>query len=116
MVSITKEVPEVQALSLDRAKHGKSFSNYPAIIQGFTALGIPETDILPRRNVFTYQAWRALGRQVRKGVHGVKIRTFIPVDIKDKDEKTGDVKIKTVNKRRNTTVFHLSQTDERGTK
>lgn len=114
MNTLTKAIPEVQALSLDRAKNGKSFANYPIIIAGFAALGIKEGDITPRRNVFTYQAWRALGRQVRKGQHGVKICTFIPVDIKDKDKTTGDVTIKTVNKARQTTVFHISQTDKGG--
>lgn len=114
MVTITKEVSEVQAQSLDRAKNGTSLTNYPIIIAGFSAMGIDESEIKPRNNVFTYQAWRAQGRQVRKGVHGVRICTFIPVDVKEKDEKTDTVKIKTVNKRRNTTVFHISQTDERG--
>ena len=114
MVTVTKKLTEVQAQSLDRAKNGKSFSNFPIIIAGFSAMGIPESDIMPRQNVFTYQAWQAQGRQVRKGQHGIKICTFIPVDVKDKDEKTGDVKIKTVNKARKTTVFHITQTDEKG--
>lgn len=113
MVTITKPPSEVQAQSLDRAKNGTSLTNYPIIIAGFAAMGISESEIKPRNNVFTYQAWQAQGRQVRKGQHGVKIRTFIPVDVKEKDEKTSDVKIKTVNKRRNTTVFHITQTDEK---
>jgi hypothetical protein len=41
--------------------------NYGAIFQGFMEKGIPESEILPRENVFTYHAWRALGRQVRRG-------------------------------------------------
>lgn len=117
MVTVTEKrskVNEVQALSLDRAKNGTSLKNFPIIIAGFVAMGLSESEIKPRNNVFTYQAWRAQGRQVRKGQHGVKIRTFIPVDVKEKDEKTDDVKIKTVNKRRNTTVFHITQTDETG--
>ena len=28
------------------------------------------------RDVLTYHAWRALGRQVRRGEHGVKVCTF----------------------------------------
>ena len=114
MVTLTKEVSEVQALSLDRAKNGKSFSNYPIIIAGFVAMGIGEIDIKPRNNVFTYQAWRAQGRQVRKGQHGVKICVFIPMDTKEKDKKTGEVKGKTSSRPRQTTVFHISQTDEKG--
>ena len=110
MVTLTKKLTEVQAQSLDRAKNGKSFSNFPIIIAGFSAMGIPETEIQPRQNVFTYQAWRAQGRQVCKGVHGVKISTFIPIDVKDKDKTTGKEKIKTIRRPRTTTVFHISQT------
>jgi len=30
-------------------------------IQGFAAKGIPESEIKPRENVFTFNAWKALG-------------------------------------------------------
>jgi hypothetical protein len=36
--------------------------------------------------VFTYHAWRALGRQVRRGEHGVKVVTFVTVADKDSEE------------------------------
>jgi hypothetical protein len=42
--------------SLNRAISGQSFSNFPAIFRGFTTKGIPESEIKPRENVFTYQA------------------------------------------------------------
>ncbi len=116
MVTLTKEVPERQAQSLDRAKNGKSTANYLAILAGFSAMGILESDIKPRNNVFTYQAWRAQGRQVRKGVHGVRISTFVPITIKDKKHPNDRSKDKTASKPRQTTVFHFSQTDERGAK
>jgi antirestriction protein ArdC len=85
-------------------------SNYPAIFTGFMAKGIPEADIRPRDNVFTYEAWRALGRQVRKGEHGVKVCTFIECGKVEVDDKTGK---ETQPYRRpwTTTVFHLSQTE-----
>jgi hypothetical protein len=51
--------------------------NYSAIFQGFMAKGIAETDIKPRENVFTFHAWKALGRSVKRGEHGVKVVTFI---------------------------------------
>jgi hypothetical protein len=35
-------------------------SNYPTIYGGFKEKGIPESEIKPRENVFTYKAWRAL--------------------------------------------------------
>ncbi len=92
---------QIQAEALSRAMNGESLLNYPAILEGFTAKGI--TDIQPRVNIFTYHAWRAKSRQVRKGEHGVKVCTWIT----STDKKTG--KEKTYPKR--TTVFHVSQTD-----
>src|SRR5712692_9223746 len=53
---------EIRQEALTRAVTGQSYSNYPAIVAGFMAKGIPEDQIKPRENVFTYEAWRALGR------------------------------------------------------
>ena len=112
LTSNPKQVNEKQAEALSRAITGQSLSNYPAIIRGFLSRGIPEDQIRPRENVFTYQAWKALGRQVRKGEHGIKVCTFIPMELKD--GKTDDGADKTVVKSRPrmTTVFHISQTDD----
>ena len=66
----------MQAEALSRAQNGQSFGNFPAIIAGMVEKGIPEAEILPRVNVFTYNAWQGLGRQVRRGQHGVKIVTY----------------------------------------
>jgi len=107
------KVNERQAEALSRALKGQSWSNFPAIIQGFKARGIPEDQILPRENVFTYQAWKALGRQVRKGEHGVKVVTFIKRDKKVKDVEKDEVKIQIYSMPRTVSVFHISQTDER---
>ena len=107
------KVNERQAEALSRALTGQSWSNFPAIIQGFKARGIPEDQILPRENVFTYQAWKELGRQVRKGKHGIKVVNFIKRDKKVKDTGTDEVKIKTYSMPRTVSVFHISQTDER---
>jgi hypothetical protein len=46
--------------ALSRATSGMSVSNYPTIYGGFIQKGIPESEIKPRENVFTYNAWRAL--------------------------------------------------------
>ena len=107
------KINEKQTEALSRALTGQSWSNFPAIIQGFKARGIPEDQISPRENVFTYQAWKALGRQVRKGEHGVKVITFIKRDKKTKDTKTGEVKLQTYSMPRTVSVFHISQTDKR---
>jgi hypothetical protein len=93
--------------ALTRAVSGESFSNFPAIFAGFAAKGIPESEIKPRENVFTYQAWKALGRQVRRGEHGVKVVTFI--DCTKESNETG--KKETFRRPWTTTVFHVSQTD-----
>lgn len=93
--------------SLKRAVSGQSFSNFPAIFQGFAAKGIPESDIKPRENVFTFEAWKGLGRVVRRGEHGVKVVTFI--ECSKEDKQTG--KKETFRRPWTTTVFHVSQTE-----
>lgn len=103
-----------QAEALSRARFGQTLSNYPAIIQGFAARGIPEDNILPRENIFTYAAWRALGRQVRRGEKGVKITTYIVCDKKNKDAKADESKKNTFRVPRSVSVFHVSQTDKGG--
>ena len=112
---------EMQQEALDRAIGNQSTSNWGAIFAGFAAKGIPEADIRPRENVFTYHAWRALGRQVRRGEHGVRVITFVSVAGKDSKEDVDGVATNDVdgtNKRIGgyrrpwgATVFHISQTD-----
>jgi hypothetical protein len=98
-----------RAESLKRAVHGQSFSNFPAIFRGFAAKGIPESEIKPRENVFTFEAWKALGRVVRRGEHGVKVVTFIETKSKEIDQDTGERKV--IRRPWTTTVFHISQTE-----
>ena len=117
MVNLTEKETKAsvrQTESLSRARFGRSLSNYPAIIDGFMKRGIPEDEILPRVNCFTYQAWKALGRQVRKGEHGVKVCVFVDMEKKTEDKETGETKVKHFSRPRSTTVFHITQTDERG--
>lgn len=101
-------IKEIQAEALHRARHGNLNLNYTRIINGFLDKGIPEADIKPRENVFTYHAWQALGRQVKRGEHGVKVTTFVAMSKKDTD--TG-VSRPIGKKPRSTTVFHISQTE-----
>jgi hypothetical protein len=99
---------EIQAEALSKAINGQSLANYPTIIEGFMAKGIPEDQIKPRENVFSFNAWKALGRYVRRGEHGVKIGTIRAVS--KTDRATGE---KTQFKMPwSVTVFHISQTDE----
>jgi hypothetical protein len=89
--------------SLNRAKQGDSLVNYPAIIKGFIEKGVNPLDIKPRENIFTYNAWQALKRQVRKGETGVKCVTWIDTETKDTGKPSKLV--------RPVSVFHISQTD-----
>jgi antirestriction protein ArdC len=111
---------ERRAEALTRACTGQTWSNYPAIFQGFTAMGIPESDIRPRENVFTYEAWKALGRHVRKGQHGVKVVTFITTESAKSREPQSETldgmeaqpkSAAKYSRPWTTTVFHVSQTE-----
>ena len=114
MSTLTKD--ELQAEALSRAAGGQSLTNWPAIFEGFMAKGIPESEIKPRENVFTYHAWRALGRQVRRGEHGVKVTTWVtPKDKRDESDKSDSSDNQKTARRAKmpwcATVFHISQTD-----
>jgi hypothetical protein len=115
-VSARPSRQEIQQEALARAASGQSLANWPAIILGFAAKGIPESDIRPRENVFTYHAWRALGRQVRRGEHGVKVVTFVDTgrdNAADDEPADGGPENRWRGGRRpwTATVFHVSQTD-----
>lgn len=98
---------EIQQEALQRAVSSPSMANYAAIFTGFTEKGIPAEDIKPRENVFTFHAWKALGRVVRKGEHGVKVCTWVEMSKKDEAGAAQPIG----RKPRMTTVFHVSQTD-----
>lgn len=81
--------------TVDKAQRGMSIHNDTLVITAFQERGIEAT---PRVDVFTFNAWLAKGRVVRKGQKGVKIVTFF--------EKPDGTKVS-----RSVTVFHVSQTD-----
>lgn len=93
--------------ALNRALTGDSHANYEEIIDGFAAMGIAPQDIKPRENIFTFLAWKAVGRYVRKGEHGVRVFTYVEACRTDK--ATGEKKA--FRMPRHTTVFHRSQTE-----
>jgi antirestriction protein ArdC len=97
--------------ALTRAISSPTLSNFPEIFRGFMQKGIPESEIKPRENVFTYHAWRALGRQVRRGEHGVKICTFVPTETKEVNPETGEEEVRAGKMPWTATVFHVTQTD-----
>jgi hypothetical protein len=104
----------IQRDSLTRAQSGQSWTNYAAIISGFAAKGVPADQILPRENVFTFNAWKALGRVVRKGEHGVKVISWAPIERKERDKATGEERKVSGRRPVSATVFHVSQTDAIG--
>jgi len=103
---------QIQTEALHRATTNQSLANYPEIYRGFMDKGISEDDIRPRENIFTYHAWKALGRCVKKGEHGVKVCTYVPV--KDKEGNVKRKNGKPAFMRRLSTVFHVSQTKKLG--
>lgn len=104
----TAERESMQLEALSRATGNLSTMNYGDIIRGFAAKGIPVGDICPRENVFTYHAWRALGRQVKRGEKGVKVITWIPIAGKEQPDGTIGPGRKVC---RSAVVFHVSQTE-----
>ena len=98
--------------ALTRAIISQSTMNYAPIIAGFMAKGIPADQITPRENVFTFQAWKAKGRFVRRGEKGVKVCTWVPMIKRTLDAKTGETTLTATKYPQTTTVFHVSQTEE----
>ncbi len=110
-----KRTPLSAEEALARAQSGLSLANYPAIYAGFKAKGLSESEIRPRENVFTFKAWIAQGRRVKKGEHGVKVVSVIETPIKDEvDPETGQVTVITKRRPWTSTVFHISQTEPVG--
>ena len=94
---------ELATNALSRARSSQATSNYGALFDGFLSMGIPAADILPRVNVLSFHAWRAVGRTVKRGEHGVKLVTWIDATKADTGESRKLA--------RSVTVFHISQTD-----
>jgi antirestriction protein ArdC len=99
----------MQAEALARAVQGQSLANYPAIIAGFMERGIPANEILPRENVFTFQAWKKLGRHVKKGEKGVRVATLREMSKRVRNDD-GQLEDKLYTVPWSATVFHVSQT------
>ncbi len=97
------ERAEMQRASLSRATSGCSLTNDLAVIAAFAARGIVAT---PRVDVFTFNAWKALGRSVMKGEKSVRVTTWIPVQRKATDGTKKDSGMIP----RTACVFHISQT------
>jgi antirestriction protein ArdC len=69
----------------------------------FQARGI---EAHPREDCFTFNAWKALNRHVKKGEHGVKIMAYAHTERQKPDGTTEAHDYPTT-----ATVFHVSQTE-----
>lgn len=105
---------ELAREQLNRARASSSQMNDALVIASFAARGIDPETITPRINVLPFNAWRALGRHVRRGEHGVKVPVVIVVAGSDSATDTPD-STETPNEGRklfaSATVFHVSQTE-----
>jgi hypothetical protein len=102
-----------QMEALDRARNGESWTNYATIFAGFIEKGIPEPDIRPRENVFTFNAWKALGRSVKRGEHGVRVVTFIERTVTEPDPATGQQVERSVRSPHTTGLSHYPNGTDR---
>ena len=100
---------EMRLEALQRATEGDSVANYPAIYTGFAAMGIPESEIRPRENILTFHAWKAKGRSVKKGEHGVRVTTYVMVG--EERDGAGTVTKQGCRTAKTAVVFHISQTE-----
>jgi hypothetical protein len=88
----------------------KDNDNCNEIKYGFLDKGIPEKEIKPKENIFTYLGWKKRERQVMKGEKGVKLEGLIPMFNKDGSpilKKNGRQQMKKWTK----SFFHFSQTE-----
>ena len=106
------QAEQMRSEALARARGSQATSNLPTIFQEFMDRGIPEEDIKPRENIFTFHAWKALGRSVKKGEHGVRILTWVPTGRQVQDD--GSVVFLGGKRPKTAVVFHISQTEVRG--
>ena len=102
----------LQIEALTRARNGTPCANDVQVIMEFAARGVPVDDIKPRLNVYTYNGWKALGKQVRRGEKSVRIVTWIP--IAEKRDGAGKIIRKAGRRPKTACVFHESQVDPQG--
>jgi antirestriction protein ArdC len=89
--------------ALNRAQNGETCANDLLIIAEYAARGV---DAHPRVDVFTYSAWQALDRHVKKGEHGVHVAAYA-TRIEEKPDGTQEEHSFPTS----ATVFHISQTE-----
>lgn len=103
---------ELEALARASRPRPRSDNDMVAML-AFTGRGIPDDQVWtfgPAQNVYTFAAWRALGRTVRKGEHGVRLSVWVPMGEATTDPLTGETKEPKC-RPASAYVFHVSQTE-----
>lgn len=105
--------------SLISASRTAPNSNDLPVIAEFGLRGIEAEDCHTfgwNQNVFTYNAWQAQDRQVRKGEKSVRCTVWIPVVVKGRPESNIERLRKDHTRSRMSTacLFHITQTDQIG--
>ncbi len=94
--------------TLNRIRSGHS-KNDNAVIAACAMRGY--TDAQPRENVLTFNAWKALGRHVKRGERGIAVSVWYPAAEKI-DETTSEIHREYAPMKHATAyVFHISQTE-----
>jgi hypothetical protein len=93
----------LQMAALERAQDGRVCANDLLIIATYAARGI---DAHPRVDVFTFAAWKALHRHVRRNEHGIHVATYARREEVRPDGTTEEHSFPT-----SAVVFHVTQTD-----
>lgn len=104
---------EIEQAALSRARGRLCSQNDAAVIRAFTERGIPASEIEPRVNVLTFNAWRALGRTVCKGEKGERVTVWIPIDAKPGDDAQATSEkgaLPRSMRPKTAVVFHITQT------
>ena len=89
------------------AESATTFSGYSVANAIAVKAGLAECDCEPYADVFTFARWRAQGRVVRKGEHGIRLPVIVRGE--KRDAETGEVH--GFSMRRASFVFCRCQTD-----
>lgn len=100
-----EEREQMQRAALERARAPRFGPNLGIVLAECARRGFLDPPPVPGRTVLTFNAWRALGRTVRRGEHGIRIPVVIPTAHDPETGEPGRRIIKTA------AVFHVSQTD-----
>src|SRR5262245_29914610 len=92
--------------ALERAEMGFS-KNDQIVYDAFTGAGY--TNVQPRVTVLTFDAWRAKGRTVLRGQHGLKVAVYVTRKTGNLDEHGNPETVTLLGSAR---LFHISQTGE----